>query len=290
MNIITQFSNYLLFEKRFSKHTITAYIQDVEQCNLFLQQSSKNLLSAESNDLRSWIVQLVENKILPISIHRKISSLKAFYKYLLRENAITINPTRKLISPKSKKRLPVFIEEKNILQLFNKQLFDDSFEKQRDKIVLSLLYATGIRLSELTSLKLSDIDFNKMTLKVFGKRSKERIIPFGQILFHDLKRYIELRNKLCVHSYLIITNKGEQAYPKFIYRIVHHYLMFITNQEKKSPHVLRHTFATHLLNNGADLNGIKELLGHANLAATQIYTHNTFEQLKKVYFQAHPRT
>ncbi len=290
INSIEQFSNYLLFEKRYSKHTITAYINDITQCQKFIQSFNKNLLTADSNDLRMWIIQLVEHEISPISIHRKISSLKAYYKYLLREKQIEINPTSKLVSPKTKKRLPVFIEEKNILTLFNEQLFDESFEKQRDKMVLSLLYGTGIRLSELVSLKISDIDFNKMTIKIFGKRNKERLVPFGQILFNDLKHYIEIRQKINPkHTYLIITNKGEQAYPKLIYRIVHHYLMLVTNEEKKSPHVLRHTFATHLLNNGADLNGIKELLGHANLAATQIYTHNTFEQLKKVYSKAHPR-
>ncbi|NSW44718.1 MAG: tyrosine-type recombinase/integrase [Bacteroidales bacterium] len=284
------FASYLKFEKNYSSHTIKAYISDLQQCNAFIVLQNKDLFSAETSDLRAWVINLLEDHVSASSIHRKISSLKTFYHFLQREKLVSKNPTRKLILPKTKKRLPVFIEEKNMLELFSHLTFDDNFSGKRDKLVLSLLYATGIRLSELISLKINDIDFSQKTIKVLGKRRKERIIPFGAILEHDLKTYLYLRNEKELNSpYLIITEKNEPAYAKLIYRIVHSYLTIASNVDKKSPHVLRHTFATHLLNNGADLNAIKELLGHANLAATQVYTHNSFEQLKKIYNKAHPR-
>jgi len=288
MSIFESFANYLKFEKNYSSHTIQAYIGDIQQCNAFLVLQNKDMFSAETPDLRAWIVNLLEDNISATSIHRKISSLKTFYLFLQREKLVSKNPTRKLILPKTKKRLPVFVEEKNMLELFSNLPFEENFTSKRDKLVLSLLYATGIRLSELIGIKLSDIDFSQKTIKVFGKRRKERIIPFGSIVENDLKSYLQARKEYD-SPYLIITEKNEQAYPKLIYRIVHTYLAIASNIDKKSPHVLRHTFATHLLNNGADLNAIKELLGHANLAATQVYTHNSFEQLKKVYNKAHPR-
>jgi len=288
MSIFESFANYLKFEKNYSSHTIQAYIGDIQQCNAFLVLQNKDMFSAETPDLRAWIVNLLEDNISATSIHRKISSLKTFYLFLQREKLVSKNPTRKLILPKTKKRLPVFVEEKNMLELFSNLPFEENFTSKRDKLVLSLLYATGIRLSELIGIKLSDIDFSQKTIKVFGKRRKERIIPFGPIVENDLKSYLQARKEYD-SPYLIITEKNEQAYPKLIYRIVHTYLAIASNIDKKSPHVLRHTFATHLLNNGADLNAIKELLGHANLAATQVYTHNSFEQLKKVYNKAHPR-
>jgi len=290
MNIFDAFANYLKFEKNYSSHTIKAYISDLQQCNAFIVLQNKDLFSAETSDLRAWIISLLEDNVSASSIHRKISSLKTFYHFLQREKLVSKNPTRKLILPKTKKRLPVFVEEKNMLELFSHLTFDDNFSGKRDKLVLSLLYATGIRLSELIGLKINDIDFSQKTIKVLGKRRKERIIPFGTILEQDLKSYLFSRNENELNSpYLIITEKNKPAYPKLIYRIVHSYLTITSNIDKKSPHVLRHTFATHLLNNGADLNAIKELLGHANLAATQVYTHNSFEQLKKVYNKAHPR-
>lgn len=288
MNIFEAFSNYLKFEKNYSNHTIKAYIGDIGQCSAFLSLLKIDLLHADTADLRAWVVQLLEQNEEATTIHRKISSLKTFYFFLQREKLINKNPTRKLILPKTRKRLPVFVEEKNMIELFSKIHFEENFSGYRDKLVLSLLYATGIRLSELINLKITDIDLNQKTLKVFGKRKKERIIPFGSVLENDIKQYMIFRNNFN-SPYLIISEKNEKAYAKLIYRIVNHYLGIISNLDKKSPHVLRHTFATHLLNNGADLNSIKELLGHANLAATQVYTHNSFEQLKKVYNKAHPR-
>lgn len=288
MNIFEAFSNYLTFEKNYSNHTLKAYIGDIKQCDAFISLLNKDMLHAETSDLRAWIVQLLEQNEQPTSIHRKISSLKTFYIFLQREKLIENNPTRKLVLPKTHKRLPVFVEEKNMIDLFSLITFEENFTGYRDKVVLSLLYATGMRLSELINLKIADIDFKQKTLKVFGKRRKERIIPFGNSLLNDLNQYLVTRKEFN-SPYLIISEKNEMAYPKLIYRIVHHYLGLISNLDKKSPHVLRHTFATHLLNNGADLNSIKELLGHANLAATQVYTHNSFEQLKKVYNKAHPR-
>lgn len=288
MNILERFSNYLKYEKNYSSHTIKAYISDLEQCNNFLVLLRSDFISAKTSDLRSWIVNLIENKNSATSIHRKISSLKTLYSFLLREKLVLTDPTRKLILPKTRKRLPVFVEEKNMIDLFSVISFENNFEGTRNKLILSLLYATGIRLSELITLKIVDVDLENKFIKVFGKRRKERIIPFGEVLENDIRQYLNKRKDF-KNKFLIVTKKDEQSYPEMIYRIVHRYLNMITNIEKKSPHVVRHTFATHLLNNGADLNAIKELLGHANLAATQVYTHNSFEQLKKVYNKAHPR-
>jgi len=288
MNILERFSNYLQYEKNYSAHTIKAYISDLVQCNAFLVLSGSDFISAGTSDLRSWMVNLIENKNSATSVHRKISSLKTLYFFLLREKLVLKDPTRKLVLPKTRKRLPVFVEEKNMMDLFSEISFQNNFEGFRDKLIMAMLYATGIRLSELINLKISDVNLGNKSIKVFGKRRKERIIPFGEVLENDIRRYLDERKDF-KNKFLIITEKDEQSYPEMIYRIVHHYLNLVTNAEKKSPHVLRHTFATHLLNNGADLNAIKELLGHANLAATQVYTHNSFEQLKKVYNKAHPR-
>ncbi|MCX7861942.1 MAG: tyrosine-type recombinase/integrase [Bacteroidales bacterium] len=286
---ITKFISFLSNEKHYSDLTILAYQTDLEQCHQFITALGSTIEHATSNELRSWLVHLIENNISPSSIQRKISSLKAFYKYLLREKIIDIDPTRKLIAPKKKSRLPVYVEEKDIMSLFSTISFNNNFEEQRDKLVLSLLFGTGIRLSELINLKISDIDLTSQTIKVLGKRKKERIIPFGNTIKNDIIQYLNYRNNHAPIPYLILCNKFKKSYPKLIYRIVHHYLTLISHVEKKSPHVLRHTFATILLNKGADLNAIKELLGHANLAATQIYTHNSFEHLKNIYTKAHPR-
>lgn len=289
MGNIQQFLSYLLYEKHYSELTIRAYANDLEQCYHFLNALNTSLDQATSADLRTWIVSLLEQNLSATSVQRKISTLKAYFKYLQRQKIISSDPTRKLISPKKQSRLPVYVEEKNIIDLFDKVTFEETFEDQRNKIVLSLLFGTGIRLSELINLKISDIDFSSQTLKVLGKRSKERIIPFGNILKNDILHYLKYRQPLSDIPYFIINNHYKKSYPKLIYRIVHHYLTLITSIDKRSPHVLRHTFATILLNKGADLNAIKELLGHANLAATQIYTHNSFEHLKNIYTKAHPR-
>ncbi len=289
MGNIQQFLSYLLYEKHYSALTIRAYETDLKQCHQFLKALNTSIDQATSADLRAWIISLLEQNISATSVQRKISTLKAYFKYLQRQKIIFSDPTRKLISPKKQSRLPVYVEEKNILELFDKITFKETFEEQRNKIVLSLLFGTGIRLSELINLKISDIDFASQTLKVLGKRKKERIIPFGTIIKNDILHYLNYRKELSDTPYLILNNHYNKSYPKLIYRIVHHYLSLITSIDKKSPHVLRHTFATILLNKGANLNAIKELLGHANLAATQIYTHNSFEHLKNIYTKAHPR-
>jgi integrase/recombinase XerC len=289
MNYLIDFLNFLRYEKHYSSYTINSYRIDLTQCNDFLSVNvRKTIEEANHIDLQLWIRTLVENNIKASSIQRKISSLKSFYKYLIKKGEIKSDPSRKLIMPKKEKRLPTYVEEKNILELFDKIEFSDDFESQRDKLVLSLLFATGIRLSELINIKIGDIDISSCTLKVLGKRKKERIIPFGKILQKDILNYLKVRPVADV-PYLIITDKFKQAYPKLIYRIVRKYINMVSTIEKKSPHVLRHTFATILLNHGADLNAIKELLGHSNLAATQIYTHNSFERLKDIYRKSHPR-
>ncbi len=290
MGNIEKFIDFLKFEKHYSDNTITSYLNDLEHCNAFLIALGQTFESAKSSDLRAWIVSLMENNTQPSSIQRKISSLKAFYKYLNREMQIDTIPARKLITPKKKSRLPCYVEEKNIMELFSSVKFSDDFKGYRNKLVLSLLFATGIRLSELVNLTLNDIDFKAGTIKVIGKRQKERIVPFGKIIKEEIENYLKFRQSEKNIPYLILTNSNKKTYPKLIYRIVNQYLTKVTSIDKKSPHVIRHTFATILLNKGADLNAIKELLGHSNLAATQIYTHNSFEQLKNVYLKSHPRT
>ena len=292
MDVIGAFVGYIQNEKRYSAHTVNAYSRDLEQFSIFLSKSFNdiNLLNANFRHLRLWIVELMEQKNEARSVNRKLSTLNTFYKYLLREKLITFNPTEKVTSPKNKKRLPVFVEEKPMAGLFNQIGFSNDFEGIRNRLILNVFYMTGMRLSELISIKMSDVDLHENTIKVLGKRNKERIIPFGTGLRNEINEYLKKRDEVSTpHNYFFITEKGEKLYPKLVYRIVNHYIGMVATIEKKSPHVLRHTFATHLLNNGADLNAIKELLGHANLAATQVYTHNSFEKLRSIYKKAHPR-
>jgi integrase/recombinase XerC len=238
-------------------------------------------------------VNLAENDIKPRSINRKLSTLKTYFKFLRRENLVDKNPLLKIQALKPEKKLPEFVSEQKMHFLLDDFIFADSFEGIRNKLIIEILYFTGIRLSELTELKDSDIDLNKMQLKVVGKRNKERIIPFEQNLKNSIYTYIESRNTEFANdmggNYFLRTSKGRKIYKKLVYRIVNTYLGQVSTLQKTSPHVLRHTFATHMLNNGADLNAIKELLGHANLSATQVYTHNTIDKLKTIYKQAHPR-
>lgn len=242
-------------------------------------------------EIREWIVYLMENNISARSINRKISTLKSFFKFLHREGHITKNPLLKISSPKNQKKLPSFVEKNKMDLLLDKIEFANDFEGVRDSLIIEILYLTGIRLSELINIKLTDVDFGEKAIKVLGKRNKERLVPITNELINSINYYIKHRNQLkhIENNYLLLTQKGEKVYPKLIYRIVNRYLELVTTIEKKSPHVLRHTFATHMLNNGADLNAIKEILGHANLSATEVYTHNTFEKLKSIYKQAHPR-
>ncbi len=289
---ILSFCDYLSHQKRYSPHTITAYKKDLEQFKQFLLTNFEleNLKEANSSIIRSWIVQLIEDGVSTRSINRKISTLKSFYKYLLKNKEIEVSPLLKVVTPKTSTRLPVFVGENEMSKLFSEIEYENNFEGIRNKLILELLYSTGIRLTELVNLKLSSIDNSNSTIKVIGKRNKERIIPFGKNLNESIFNYLIERQKITPsENNLFLTKVGKNIYPKLVYRIVNHYLSIITTVSKKSPHVLRHTFATHMLNNGADLNSIKEILGHANLSATQVYTHNTIEKLKNIHKQAHPK-
>ena len=283
------FINYLKAEKRFSPHTITSYNNDISQFASFVEVEygiKNEILGITFKMVRSWVAFLLEKGISPRSVNRKISTLKTYFKFFIRQGVIVDSPMTRIVSPKSKKRLPSFIEENQIAKLLDEVQFDKGFVGFRDKLIIELFYVTGIRLSELINIKISDIDFNIGTVKVLGKRNKERIIPLTNSILHEIKIFID---KNYLSNYLITTSKGKKAYTKLVYRIVNKYIGKISSINKKSPHILRHTFATHMLNNGADINAIKELLGHANLSATQVYTHNTIEKLKSVYKQAHPR-
>jgi len=287
------FLNHLRYERRYSQNTLTAYENDLDQFVLFGKKLVEDFCVEEVDYhlIRQWIVSLMDNGISAKSVNRKISTLKTFFKFLMREGVIEKNPTDKIAIPKMGKKLPVFVQEKEMNRLLDGRFFTDDFEGRRDKAVVSLFYGTGIRLSELVGIRFPDLNLNEKMVKVNGKRDKQRLVPFPLEISTVLSDYIELRNELFPDSgnFLFLTGNGDPVYNKLIYRIVKRQLSLVTTVEKKSPHILRHSYATHLLNRGADLNAIKELLGHANLAATQIYTHTTFEQLKKVYKQAHPR-
>ena len=287
------FLSYLKYEKRYSKHTVTAYENDLDQFVLFGKTLVEDFCveKADHHLIRQWIISLMDNGTSARSVNRKISTLKTFYKCLMREGVIEKNPTEKVTIPRMGKKLPVFTQETEMNHLLDDGFFTDDFEGRRDKAVVSLFYGTGIRLSELVGIRFSDLNLAEKMVRVTGKRDKERLVPFPFEISTVLNHYISLRNELFpdAGNFLFLTGNGEQVYNKLIYRIVKKQLSLVTTIDKRSPHILRHSYATHLLNRGADLNAIKELLGHANLAATQVYTHTTFEQLKKVYKQAHPR-
>ena len=285
---LEDFINYIKSEKRFSNHTITSYETDLNQFFNFIQLEYQITKPQDVSFklIRNWISSLLENNLKSTSVNRKISSLKSYYKFLIVSNYVDTNPTLKLISPKSSKRLPVFVEKDNMDSLFDKDFFEDSYEGKRDKLIIELFYFTGMRLSELINIKTSDIDKVNTQIKVIGKRNKERLIP---ITFNTLKDLNEFINFYEIENFLFVEGNGKKLYSKKVYRIVNKYLAKISSIKKKSPHVLRHSFATHMLNNGADINAIKEILGHANLSATQIYTHNSIKKLKNVHKQAHPK-
>ena len=291
--MIERFLQYIRFEKRFSPHTILAYQSDLEQFFKYLLDTYEVTEAEAINHsmIRSWIVSMMEQKISTRSINRKITTLKTYYKFLLRNKAVKVNPMMKIQSPKTSKRLPVFVDQNKMDVLFDQINFGEGYEAIRDRLMMELFYATGMRLNELVNLKESDLDLGNCQVKVVGKRNKERIIPFTNRLRNLIVVYLDKRKEKSSHdnNLLFITNKGKPIYQKLVYRIVTRRLGEVTTLDKKSPHVLRHTFATHMLNHGADINSIKEILGHANLSATQVYTHNTIEKLKKVYKQAHPR-
>jgi integrase/recombinase XerC len=288
------FLQYLQIEKRYSLHTVRSYLNDLDQFYQFLLSLGlpEDPVGVTSHDIRAWIVSMLENDYSTVSVHRKISCLRVFYRYLRKEGIVKNDPLEKVVLPKRKKSLPVFIEEEAMNKLLDNYNFGDDFAGIRNRTIIELLYLTGMRRSELIGLKDNDVDLSDGSLKVTGKRNKQRIIPLVKPFIKRLDEYIRVRNENVTtlnNGWFFITDKGNKLYDKYVYNTVNSYLAFVTTIEKKSPHILRHTFATHMLNRGADLNSIKELLGHANLSATQIYTHNTFEKLKKVYKQAHPR-
>jgi len=295
-----KYIDYLRFEKRYSAHTILAYHTDLDDFTKFLslQYSITDLLQADHNLIRSWLINLIDKKISPRSINRKLSTLKSFYRYCQKQDLIKNSPMLKVVAPRTSKQLPVFLTHDNLEDLMGKVEFTPDYEGCRDKMIIAVFYATGIRRTELVQIKLSDLDLQKGTIKVLGKRNKERIVPLGNTVINMLKDYLSFRELFFTENMhacqnnnqsLFVTSKGLPVYSRLVYSIVHKYLSLIASNSKLSPHVLRHTFATHMLDDGADLNAIKEILGHSSLAATQVYTHNTIEKLKTIYKQAHPR-
>jgi integrase/recombinase XerC len=293
--MVNEFLTYLSVEKRYSKHTTVSYRNDLSNLSEYLLTTYEFSTPeyATYPMLRSWIVTLVDQEMQPKTINRKIACLRSFYHFLQKKECITKDPTLKIRALKVKKSLPVFVEEDNMIKLLDHVEFGDSFGSTRDKLVLELLYGTGIRLSELIGLKTSDVNFFQKTIKVLGKGNKERIIPIHDTFISLSKEYSNKKKSESLgnnNDFFVVTDNGEPVYPMFIYRLVKKYLDLITTVDKRSPHVLRHTFATHLLNKGADLNAIKDLLGHTSLAATQVYTHNSIDKLKSIFDQAHPKS
>ena len=290
--MIESFLKYLRFEKRYSQHTLLAYENDLAQFSDFGQKNLDLIAIDQATHLevRAWVVFMVDQGISNRSVNRKIASIRAYFKFLLRREAISVDPTRKIKSLKLSRKLPSFVKEDDMLKVLDQVEFTDDFYGKRDQLVMELLYGTGIRLSELIELTYDSIDFIQGSIKVLGKRNKERIIPMAGRTTELIKTYQKKQTETYnTATYLVVTDSGEKAYPMLIYRIVKKYLNLFVTIDKKSPHVLRHTYATHLLNKGADLNAVKDLLGHASLAATQVYTHNSIEKLKNVFDQAHPK-
>jgi len=283
-----KFISFIKSEKRLSQYTVTSYNSDLNQFFLFLNNFNgiKTEKEITFKIIRLWISFLVESGLSSRSVNRKISTIKSYFKFLEISEEIILNPTLKIISPKISKKLPVIVEKVNLDLLLDKENFENSFIGKRDKLIIEVFYLTGIRLSELIGIRIKDFNFESLTLKIFGKRNKERLVPLSFNIVNDIQKFIITYN---LNSLLFTNENQEKLYPKKVYRIVNYYIGKVSSVNKKSPHVLRHSFATHMLNNGADINAIKEILGHSNLSATQIYTHNSVEKLKSVYNQAHPR-
>jgi integrase/recombinase XerC len=292
MTRINDFLIYLQAEKRYAGHTIKAYKTVLNQFHAFCQEQGKEGMDLHYKTIRMWVVSQMDSGISPRTVHRKLTTLRTYCKYLIKEGELESNPLDKVLKPKISKRNPVFVDERNMDHLLDEFAFGEDFEGVRNRLIIDLLYQTGMRRSELLGLKTGSVESQVKSLKVLGKRNKERLIPLNNELVEAIDHYTGLRAEVVRDpevEALIVTTKGQPAYESLIYRIVKKYLALVTTLDKKSPHVLRHTFATHMLNRGADLNAIKELLGHANLSATQVYTHNTFKKLKSIYNQAHPR-
>jgi integrase/recombinase XerC len=283
------FIDYLRFEKRSSEHTILAYQTDLTQFTEFLElKTISELNELTSLNIRSWIVYLIDEGQSNRSVNRKIATLRTFYKWLRKQNLVVNNPMTKIQGPKNEKRLPVFAKESDLESDKLADLFANDFDGMRDALMVELFYQTGIRLNEL--INLTETDINEQSIKVLGKRNKERLIPISTELYNQIEKFSYYKSKMLGNTkFLLVLNNGNKLYPTFVYRKINSYLSKATNLDKKSPHVLRHTFATHMLNRGSGLETLKDLLGHANLAATQVYTHNSFAQLTAIYSQAHPR-
>lgn len=289
-----KFLEYLQFEKRYAQHTIISYKTDLSQFVDYLQSTYDGIAlnDVKAPVVRSWLASLRENKMTAKSINRKISTLKSYYKFTMRIGEIQQSPMVTIVSPKIQKRLPSFVSETAMATLQNHVEFSEDWKGQTSKLIIELLYATGMRLNELITLKSSNIDFYNNQVKVLGKGNKERIIPVSKDLMNLVQQYQVAKAEKALKNeqdHLLVNENGKSLYPKYVYLIVKQNLGYITTINKKSPHILRHTFATHLTNNGADLNAVKELLGHASLAATQVYTHNTIDKLKDIHKQAHPK-
>ena len=293
-NFKNKFHDYLLLEKNYSQHTVTAYINDIGFLESFLSNEfdDDNLLRVNYNQIRSWIVSLSDDGISNSSINRKISSLKSFYKFLLKTKQIDSSPLLKHKALKAPKKIQIPFSEKELDMVLNQIIYKEGFEGVRDKLIVDLFYTTGIRRTELINLKINNIDLSNNTIKVLGKRNKERIIPILTIIEEQVKKYLSERSSIQDvkdGEYFFLLSSGVKLNDSFVYRLINYYFSNVSEKVKKSPHILRHTFATHLLNNGADINSVKELLGHSSLASTQVYTHNSLAELQKVYNSAHPR-
>jgi integrase/recombinase XerC len=292
---ILPFIHYIQFEKRYSQHTVRAYNDDLEQFFKFIEVSygeEVKLPHIKVTFIRTWLASLKEQGLTAKSLNRKISTLKSFFKFHLRRGTVLADPMVTLITPKIHKRLPAFVNEKDIDRLFNEVPFPDDWVGRTERLILMLLYQTGMRLSELIQLKPAQVDIFNHKLRILGKGNKERIVPCSKELSAALKSYLDLKKTElpdAAKGVVLVDDKGKPLHPRWVYNVVTKYLAQVTTLEKKSPHVLRHTFATHLVNNGAELNAVKDLLGHSSLAATQVYTHNTIERLKEVYKKAHPK-
>jgi integrase/recombinase XerC len=286
------FLDYLKFEKRYSQHTLISYQNDLEQFFAYLasQFDAPPVDKITSVFVRSWLAELKEEGMASKTINRKISSLRSFFKYQMKTDALPQTPMATVTAPRSNKRLPVYVEQKDMATLFDHVEFPDNWKGRTERLVLRLFYGTGMRLSELINLKESQLDLSQSQVKVLGKGNKERIIPVSKELIQDIQQYVtekQVRETDVVNVF--VTEKGKPLQPRSVYAFVKNRLAQVTTIQKKSPHILRHSFATHLMNNGADLNAVKELLGHSSLAATQVYTHNSIEKLKEVFKKAHPK-